>query len=88
MHDLPGVVSTGVGVVGTEKNKQKEMHFRKGLLISPFPRLLSPHGDGDAKWKKRLRGISLLASSSCMVPIALASPLTCCSRVTFRDSPK
>ena len=43
MHDLPGVVGTGVGVVGTEKNKQKVMHFREGLLISLFPRLLSPH---------------------------------------------
>ena len=43
MHDLPGVVGTGVGVVGTEKNKQKVMHFREGLLISLFPRFLSPH---------------------------------------------
>lgn len=43
MHDLPGVVGTGVGVVGTEKNKQKGMHFREGLLISLFPPLLSPH---------------------------------------------
>ena len=88
MHDLPGVVGTGVGVVGTEKNKQKVLHVREGLLISLFLRLLSPHGDGDLKWKKRLRGISLLASCSCMAPIAFASPLACCSRVTFRNSPK
>ena len=39
------------------------------------------------KRKKQLRGISLLASSSCMASLALASPFACCSRVTFREPP-
>ena len=38
MHDLPGVVGTGVGIAGTEKNKQKVTHVREGLLISLFLR--------------------------------------------------
>ena len=37
-HDLPGVVGTGVGIAGTEKNKQKVTHVREGLLISLFLR--------------------------------------------------
>lgn len=39
MHDLPGVVGTGVDVVGTEKNKRKVMQFRERFLISLFPSL-------------------------------------------------
>ena len=58
MHDLPGVVGTGVGVVGTVKNRQKILHIREGLLISLFPRLLAM---AMATWNSR-SDVAVLAS--------------------------
>ena len=43
MHDLPGVVGTGVGVVGTEKIKQILMLIKRRIFNLSFSKFASLH---------------------------------------------